>query len=283
MINLLKKYTGFEIDQADQDRFDQIFKELKKSHPEEEDAWGLNLEKAQQSFLRLWPLYKKYFKVRVFGTENVKDIPYMVVSNHTGQIAIDGLLISVAFATEIERPRILRSMVERFLTGIPFLGTMIAEGGAVLGDRQNCQNLLERGESVLVFPEGVRGIAKSTEDFYKLQSFTRGFIRLALQTKTVILPTAVIGAEEFFPYVYQAKGLSKMLGLPALPISANYIPLPSPVDIYLGEPYHLPEDLSADSSDKLIDEQVQILEDIVKKMITKGLESRRTSWMHKKD
>jgi len=275
MINLIKKHLNLEIDKKDQELLDQVFKQLQERHPKGEDAWGLNLNKAQKSLKRIWPLYKNYFKVRVFGAENIEDKPYMVVSNHTGQIAIDAMLISTAFATEISPPRILRSMVERFFTGIPFIGTWAAEGGAVLGDRQNCQNLLERNESVLVFPEGVKGIAKSTPDFYKLQNFTRGFVRLALQTNTTILPTVVIGAEEFFPYVYQAKSVAKLMGLPALPLSLNYVPLPSPVDIYIGEPYELPEDLSPDAQDKLIDEQVHILEDKIKSMIEVGLKNKR--------
>ncbi len=281
MINLIKKHLNLEISKDDQKHFDQIFTELSKRHSKGEDPWGLNLEKAKKSLLRVWPLYKNYFKVRVFGAENVKDIPYMVVANHSGQIAIDGLLISTAFATQAKPPRILRSMVERFFTGIPFIGTWAAEGGAVLGDRQNCQNLLARDESVLVFPEGVRGVAKSTADFYKLQDFTRGFLRLALQTKTAILPTAVIGAEEFFPYVYQAKSVAKIMGLPALPLSFNYLPLPSPVDIYIGEPYYLPEDLSAEAQDKLIDEHVHIIENKIKEMISFGLKERREFWINK--
>ena len=255
---------------------DEMFSFFEKKYPSGEDPWGLDLKSTRRTLEYVYPLYEKYFNVKVHGIENVKDEPYMVISNHTGQIAIDGMLISTAFGVDIKPPRILRSMVERFFIKIPFIGTWASEGGAVLGDRQNCINLLNNGESILVFPEGVRGIAKSTKDFYKLQKFTKGFYRICCQTKTKILPVCVIGAEEFYPYVYQAKGIAKSLGLPALPLSANLLPLPSPVDIFIGEPVEIPEGLNSNSPDEEIDHQVQILENTIKTMITNGLAKKRS-------
>lgn len=255
--------------------FDDVFEKLLEKYPNGEDPWGLNLEKAKKSIEYIWPLYKNYFRVRVFGQENVQDQPYMVIANHSGQIAIDGMLICTAFAMEIDPPRILRAMVERFFTALPFVGTWGAEGGSVLGDRQNCLKLLNKGESVLAFPEGVRGVAKSTSEYYKLQRFTRGFYRMALTAQVDILPVAVVGAEEVFPWVYQAKGVAKKVGLPALPLSPLYFPLPSPIDIYIGKPIKFEADLSPESSDSQIDIHVDAVEREIQRMVNEGLEKRR--------
>lgn len=278
MDNILKTLN---VDIPD-DHFDHVFEKLKSRYPDGEDPWGLNLEKARSTVEYIWPLYKNYFKVRVFGKENVKDETYMVTSNHSGQIAIDGMLICTAFATEIDPPRILRSMVERFFTALPWVGTLAAEGGAVLGDRQNCLNLLSRNESVLVFPEGVRGVAKSSFDYYKLQRFTRGFFRMALTAQTKVLPVAVVGAEEIFPWVYQAKGVAKFLGLPALPLSPLYVPLPSPVDIIIGEPYEIP-DLSPEAPDKDIDLHINNIRTQIRHMTNEGLKNRRPFFANKEN
>ncbi|MCR9204470.1 MAG: acyltransferase family protein [Halobacteriovoraceae bacterium] len=263
-----------------EEMLDEIFLKLKERYPDGEDAWGLSLNKARKTVEYIWPLYKHYFKVRVFGAENVQDEPYMVTSNHSGQIAIDGMLIATAFATEIDPPRILRSMVERFFTAIPWVGTIAAEGGAVLGDRQNCLNLLSRGQSVLVFPEGVRGVAKSSFDYYKLQRFTRGFFRMSLTAGTKILPVAVVGAEEIFPWVYQAKGVAKLFGLPALPLSPLYVPLPSPVDIIIGKPYSIP-DLSPEAPDREIDIHIDNIRTEIRHMTNEGLKNRRPFFANK--
>lgn len=276
MDNFIQKFKP----EIPQDKFDEVFAQLSEKYPEGEDPWGLNLKKARKTLEYIWPLYENYFKVRIYGKENVQDEPYMVVSNHSGQIAIDGMLISTAFATEIAPPRILRPMVERFFTALPWMGTIAAEGGAVLGDRQNCLNLLSRGQSVLVFPEGVRGVAKSSFDYYKLQRFTRGFFRMALTSQTKILPVAVIGAEEIFPWVYQAKGMAKFLGLPALPLSPLYLPLPSPVDIIIGEPYKIP-DLSPEAPDRDIDVHIDKIRTQIRHLTNQGLENRRPFFANK--
>ena len=280
--SILKTLNIPEFQKIPKQDMDEIFEKLLETYPDGEDPWGLNLTKARSTLEYIWPLYKNYFKVRVFGKENVQDEPYMVTSNHSGQIAIDGMLISTAFATEIDPPRILRSMVERFFTALPWVGTLAAEGGAVLGDRQNCLNLLSRGESVLVFPEGVRGVAKNTFDFYKLQRFTRGFFRMSLTAQTKILPVAVIGAEEVFPWVWHPRKFAKLIGLPALPISPLYLPLPSPIDIYIGKPYSIP-DLSPEAHDEEIDLHIDHIKQTIRDLTEEGLKNRRPFFANKTD
>ncbi len=273
---MLDKLAGiFTLSENEKKKFRKIEEALLERYPIGEDPWGLNVNKARKSLKKIYPIYKHYFKVRVFGKENVEDKPYMVTSNHTGQIAIDGMLLSTAFVMDVFPPRILRPMVERFFTALPFIAPWAAEGGSVLGDRTNALNLLKKGQSVMVFPEGVKGIAKSTPDYYKMKPFTRGFYRMCAATGTEILPIAIVGAEEFFPYVYHPRMIQKALGLPALPLSLNYFPLPSPVDIYIGKPIKIPEGLDQDSPDKDIDEQVFQIEKVIKDLVDEGLKNRR--------
>jgi 1-acyl-sn-glycerol-3-phosphate acyltransferase len=271
---MFKDYLSQFIPDLPQERFDEVFSQLEKRYGGREDPWGLSLDKSRKTLGYLWPLYKNYFKVRVFGAEKIGQKPYLVTSNHSGQIAIDGLLTAIAFAFETEHPRILRPMVERFFTSIPWVNMISSQSGAVLGDRHNCRSLLKRGESILVYPEGVSGVAKNTSEYYQLQHFTRGFFRISLESGVEVLPIAVVGAEEMFPYVYQAKTMAKMLGLPALPLAPMYLPLPSPVDIYIGEPYPMP-DLSPDAPDHLLEVHVSNIRAQIKDMIDKGLEVRR--------
>ena len=257
-------------------KFEAIERELQSRYGENRDPWGLEPKRAVADLKVIWPFYQYYFNVRVHGKEHIENKPYMVVSNHTGQVPIDGMLICTAFATEIDSPRILRPLVERFLTSLPFLGRWSSEGGAVLGDRLNCLNLLKRGESVLIFPEGVKGIAKNTKDYYKLQRFTRGFLRMALASDAEILPIAVVGAEEFFPYVMQMKKLAKFLKVPALPLTANFFPMPSPVDIFIGEPYSLPKGLSPEALDEELEPHLIQIEQKIQALTEMGLANRRT-------
>ena len=257
-------------------KLDHIFSMLSERYPYGDDPWGLSLGTIRRTLERGWFLYEKYFRVRVHGKKNVQDRPLMVVANHTGQIPLDGALIGAAFLVEIDPPRILRAMVERFVLQVPFLNPWSAQCGGVLGDRQNCLRVLARGESILVFPEGVRGISKNTRDYYRMAHFSRGFFRMALTAGNVeILPVAVIGAEEMFPYVLQLEKLAKMLGLPALPLSINLLPLPSPIDIYIGSAYPLPKNLSPNAPDDQIDFHVNQIQKQIERMIGIGLNQRR--------
>jgi 1-acyl-sn-glycerol-3-phosphate acyltransferase len=259
----------------DEDKIKQIFSELRLRYKGYKDPWGFNLDLCEEFLKKLLPIYRSYFKVRLFGAENVKNHSYIVTSNHTGQLPIDAILIMIAFAADISPPRILRAMVERFMAQLPFVGDYAAQTGSILGDRSNCEYLIDHGESILVFPEGVRGISKSTPDFYKLRTFSEGFYRIALEKKTPILPVCVIGAEEMFPFVFHSKKLAKFLKVPALPLSLNWLPLPSPIDIYIGKEIPIPEHLKTEATDKEIKENVYHVENTIRRMIITGLKNRR--------
>lgn len=266
---------SLQLSSADKARRDKLFKALKARYESYRDPWGFNLSTIKKALNLLLPFYRNYFRVRVYGVENVGDEPYMLVSNHTGQVPIDGALITMAMAFEVAKPRVVHSMVERFMAGLPFIGDLSAQAGSILGDRTNCKWLLEKGESILVFPEGVRGINKSTKNFYKLQKFSSGFYRIALASNVKILPVSVIGAEEMFPIVFQAKKIGRKLGLPSLPIPLNFFPLPSPIDIYIGEPIEINSDLSPESQETELRPAIAEIEQTIQGNIDKGLKERR--------
>ena len=49
-------------------------------------------------------------------------------------------------------------------------------------------------------------------------------MRLALETKTPIVPVAVVGAEEQAPALLNLKPVAKLLGFPALPVTVTGCP-----------------------------------------------------------
>lgn len=272
IMNTLEKYF---LTAEDDQKISEVFDVLREKYKNYKDPWGFNLDLCEKTLRKLVPLYRSYFKVRVFGAENVQDHSYLVTSNHTGQIPLDGMLITIAFLLDVSPPRVLRAMVERFMAQLPFIGDFTAQTGSILGDRANCAYLIDHGESILVFPEGVRGVSKSTPDFYKLRHFSEGFYRIALQKKTPILPVCVVGAEEMYPFVFHSKKIAKMLKVPALPLTANLIPLPSPIDIYIGKEIPIPAHLGPEATDKDIKENVYHIENTIKRMLISGLKNRR--------
>jgi 1-acyl-sn-glycerol-3-phosphate acyltransferase len=271
MVNLEQYFLTPEDDQKIKD----VFLQLHERYKDYKDPWGFNLDLCEKTLRKIVPLYRSYFKVRVFGAENIQDHPYIVASNHTGQIPLDGMLITIAFLLDVAPPRLLRAMVERFMAQLPFIGDFTAQTGSILGDRANCAYLIDHGESILVFPEGVRGISKNTPDFYKLKHFSEGFYRVAMQKRTPILPVCVIGAEEMFPFVFHSKKLASFLKVPAIPLTTNFFPLPSPIDIYIGKEIPIPANLESEATDKEIKENLYHIENTIKRMLITGLKNRR--------
>jgi 1-acyl-sn-glycerol-3-phosphate acyltransferase len=225
-------------------------------------------------------LYRGYFRVRTHGLHELPTTRLMFVANHSGQLPFDGSLIAAALAIEGRPPRILRSMVERWVPKLPFVSLFMARCGQVLGDPDNSRRLLENDEAILVFPEGVRGISKLYWDRYKLKKFSAGFMRLAMETGTPIVPVAVVGAEEAIPAIHNSKILARLLGAPAFPITPTFpwifpwgiLPYPVKIHLYFGEPMSFSGD--PNDEDEVIESKVAKIQDKIQQLVDRGLKER---------
>lgn len=247
------------------------------------DEFGFN-----KDYLRgLAPLalffYRKWFRTEVFGIENVPlEGPAIIVPNHSGQLPLDGMLISIACMLELEKPRLPRAMVEKWFLRLPHASILMQRAGQAVGVTENADKLLDSGELALIFPEGIKGSGKTWDLRYKLQRFTLGFMELAIKHKAPVVPAAVIGGEEQAPTFYNVKPLAKALGMPYFPITPTFpwmgllgfIPLPSKYRIYFGEPM----DFSAYGEDldkpERIRHHVAEVRTKVKEMVAEGLKER---------
>ncbi|MDD9941905.1 MAG: lysophospholipid acyltransferase family protein [Myxococcales bacterium] len=241
------------------------------------EPFGTDVDTCRISVAVLAYLYRWWFRVESHGLSNIPDGRVLVVSNHGGQIPIDGVMIAMAMVLDADRPRFPRALVERFIQSMPFLSMWFPRVGQVMGSPENARRLLESDESLIVFPEGVKGISKTFEQRYRLAPFGQGFIRLALQTESPIVPVAVIGAEEQYPSVANLKGLSKLVGLPAVPVIPQLFfgmlaPLPTKYRIYFGEPLYLKGD--PDDDDAAIEEKVWRVRATIQSMVNRGLKER---------
>lgn len=244
------------------------------------DPFGFAPEQLESVMPAVRWLYRQYFRVEAHGLEHVPAGRVLVVGNHSGQVPIDASMVGAAMFLDGTPPRIPRAMIERWVPSLPFVSTLFARVGQVLGTPENCRRLLADGEAVLVFPEGVRGINKTLSQRYQLQEFGQGFMRLALETNTPIVPVAVVGAEEQYPVLYNAKGLAKVLGLPAVPVSPmmlagplGALPLPVKYRIYFGHPITFTGD--PDDDEAVVGQQVGAVKDAIAALLERGLGERK--------
>jgi len=236
------------------------------------DPWGYNSDTVKIAVSLMKPLYSKYFRVEATGLENVpKSGRILVIGNHSGQLPFDGTLVSYAMATNPHAPRAVRVMVERWFPTVPFLGNMFNEMGAVLGDPENCVNMLRNEEAVIVFPEGIRGSGKTWDKRYKLQRFGLGFMHLAIMENTPILPVGIVGCEETMPTPFHLKTVARMMGMPYLPVTTP-VPLPAKVRLYFGEPLHFEGPVAGEDDVAM---KVEKVKDEINKLIQQGLKERK--------
>jgi 1-acyl-sn-glycerol-3-phosphate acyltransferase len=238
------------------------------------DPWGYNKDIFKVSLGVAERLYDHYFRVTAHGLENVPERGrLLLVPNHSGQLPLDGMMIGIALATSPHGPRLARAMIERFFPTVPWIGNFFNAVGGVIGDPINCSRMLEMEEAIIVFPEGVRGSGKLYKQRYQLQRFGNGFMHLAMNHHTPIVPVAVIGCEETMPAIANIRPLARMLGVPYMPLLALYWPLPARVSLYFGKPMTFDNRPCTEAE---ITERADQVKAEVQKLIAEGL-ARRTS------
>jgi 1-acyl-sn-glycerol-3-phosphate acyltransferase len=202
------------------------------------DEFGFDAELTDSVFLPLLRvLYQDWFRTEVFGVENVPDSGGgLIVGNHSGTLALDALMLSVAIRDEHPRDRHLRLLGADLVFRMPVTSELARKVGATVACNADAERLMSGGELVGVFPEGFKGIGKRFADRYKLQRFGRGgFVSAALRTGTPIIPVAIVGAEEIYPILADVKPLARLLGVPYFPLTPTFpwlgplglVPLPS--------------------------------------------------------
>jgi 1-acyl-sn-glycerol-3-phosphate acyltransferase len=238
------------------------------------DPFGLDLSFVKASMAPALWLYKHYFRVETHGIDRVPPGRVLLVANHSGQIPLDGAMLALAMVVEAEPPRIARAMVEKWAPTLPFVAPFLARIGQVVGTPENCRRLLAAGETIMVFPEGTRGLNKTFEKSYQLQEFGLGFMRLAIETQTPIVPVGVVGAEEQAPALFDLKPLARLLGFPAFPVTPTGLPFPLPVKYHLhfGEPMRFSG--TPDDEDAELERKVKEVKAVIQSMLNQGLDER---------
>jgi 1-acyl-sn-glycerol-3-phosphate acyltransferase len=239
------------------------------------DPYGISKDRLGQFLSLMTFFYRHYFSIKSFGTEHIPTRGRaMIVANHSGGVPADAAMIIASVFLEKEPPRLAQGMVEKFANRLPFVSKWFTEIGQVTGLPENCVNLLENERLLMVYPEGLRGVGKPYSERYELKRFGTGFMRLALETNTPIIPTAYVGGEEAHPTMFTIDWLANLFGIPYWPVPPHLVPIPLPLncEIYYGEPIQFDGDGS--ESDKTILNYIREVKLAIKDLIDRGLERR---------
>ena len=247
------------------------------------DPFGFDPGTASNAAIMLAFFHRMYFRTEVFGIENVPAGRVLLVANHSGQVPIDAAIVGSSLFFDANPPRVVRAMVEKWTATLPFVSAFFNRVGQVVGVPENARRLLEMGEVLLAFPEGIRGVSKPFERRYQLEPFGLGFMRLAIETDTPIVPVAVIGAEEQYVSLGNLKWAARLLDIPVFPLIPQMLvpgaqmPLPTKYRIHFGEPMRFKG--GVDDDDTVVSEKVWLVRQTISDMLRRGLASRRSVFL----
>jgi 1-acyl-sn-glycerol-3-phosphate acyltransferase len=199
------------------------------------DRFGMHPAFVALSVGLVRPWYEKYFRVRSYGVENIPERGACILAaNHSGTLPIDGAMLWADVVRKADPTRVPRAVADHFVAALPYVSTLFARAGVVGGSRGNVRRLLQDGELLMIFPEGVPGITKTFDKRYQLQAWRVGHAELAIRHGAKVVPVGIVGPEEQMPAIAVIRGV-KILGFPVLPIVLTPFPLPVRYHIHYGE------------------------------------------------
>ena len=255
----------------------------------EVDEFGMDEVVVRRTEPLLDFLLERWWRIDLPGIEGLPAAgPCLLVANGSGLLPYDGLMISHAVARHHPahvRPRFL---VADWLITLPFAQPFLARLGGIRACRENAQRILQRGGWAVAFPEGVKGAAKVFRQRYRLQRFGRGgVVRLAIESRTPLVPVAVVGAEEAHPVLFKLRTPARAFGLPFLPVTPTFpwlgplglLPLPSKWSIRFGEAISLAHLGPEAASDELqVQRLTAELRERIQALLEQSLAERPSIW-----
>jgi 1-acyl-sn-glycerol-3-phosphate acyltransferase len=178
-------------------------------------------------------LHERYWRVEVAGLEHVPARGRAVlVGVHRGFMPWDAVMTLHLLARELGRyPRFL---IHPGLVRFPFLFNFHTKLGGVIACQENADRVLERGDILAIYPEGIRGAFALYRDAYRLGKFGRDeFVKVALRHRAPIVPFVTVGSAETFPIIGKLNWgwWKRQTEWPFFPITPTWplapVPLPS--------------------------------------------------------
>ena len=221
---------------------------------------GLDPVTTRRWFFLVEQVAGRYFRVTTMGAEHIPRGRALLVACHSGVVPWDATLLV---------PEICR-LTGRFSWNAGhdlwsrwrWLRDFLVPTGVVLGRQAAFEELLERDEIVTIFADGGEGMRRAyylEDDRYKVKpdkGFAPGrggYVKLAIRTRSPIVPVAIVGTEEIHYPLGDIPQLARYFGVPFMPLVASLVPLPARVYIRFGEPIRLELPRAAADDQVLVD------------------------------
>jgi 1-acyl-sn-glycerol-3-phosphate acyltransferase len=181
------------------------------------DAWDPDYIRKTLPALRL--LSDVYHRAEVRDLRNVpREGPVLLVGNHSGGTLIaDTFVFAQAFYDHFGPLRRFHQLAHDLVFKLPGARASLSRYGTVPASPENMERALDRGAALLVYPGGDHETYRPSWESAKIDFAGRtGFVRLALEHRTPIVPVVAIGGQETALFLGQGRRIAELLRLDRL-------------------------------------------------------------------
>jgi 1-acyl-sn-glycerol-3-phosphate acyltransferase/nucleoside-diphosphate-sugar epimerase len=219
------------------------------------DDFGMDLsytEACRRRFFKF--LHDYYWRVEVKGVAHVpRQGGAVLVGAHRGFMPFDGVMVFQQVAQEIGR--YIRFLIHPCLIKMPFPFDFQKLGALRVGGA-NADYVLQHGELLGFFPEGIEGAFRYYRDVYRLGKFGRDeYVKFALRNRAPIVPFVTVGSAEIFPVLakFKWRWWKEVSLWPCFPIAPPFpllpLPLPTKWHTQFLEPLHVERHYPPEAAD----------------------------------
>ncbi|MGH2870742.1 MAG: lysophospholipid acyltransferase family protein [Solirubrobacteraceae bacterium] len=187
------------------------------------DASELEIDARDPDYIRatlptIGSICRLYFRGEVSGFENIPDGPVLLVGNHSGGTLIaDTFVFGHAFYHHFGADRRFHQLAHDLVFAVPGVRAMLSRYGTIPASPENMREALARDAALLVYPGGDHETYRPSWESDEIDFANRtGFVRLALELGTPIVPVVAIGGQETALFLGQGRGLARRLQLDRL-------------------------------------------------------------------
>ncbi|HEY9685293.1 MAG TPA: 1-acyl-sn-glycerol-3-phosphate acyltransferase [Oculatellaceae cyanobacterium] len=193
-------------------------------------GFGYDIRQIAQAEPLLSFLFEEWWRVQVASLERLpKQGPALIVGNTSGLVPWPAMMLMYALMRR-KTPRRLNIVADMDWVDDEAIRSAAIKLGFVPWSSENLKSLLNAGELVAIFPEGIAAASKPFSERYRVREFDWTRLLPAIEEGVQIYPLATVGCDEAIPNILTADCLKKLVGLPALPVTPFFPWLPFPLN-----------------------------------------------------
>jgi len=181
------------------------------------DAWDPDYIRKTLPTLRLFS--NVYHRAEVRDLRNIPaEGPVLLVGNHSGGTLIsDTFVFAQAFYYHFGPLRRFHQLAHDLVFQVPGVRATLSRYGTVPASPENMRRVLERDAALLVYPGGDHETYRPSWESAEIDFAGRtGFVKLAIEHDTPIVPVVAIGGQETALFLGQGRQIAKLLRLNSL-------------------------------------------------------------------